>query len=157
MKSEAGSKWSESLNNTMPVNPLLGKSEDPLMTTRITSRSSVLNLTISILWGCHCVFAGTPLPTLPPNPRPPISHLNAKNDPKPGTKPLDKLTACDLALNACQGVIKAQDDQIAQLKDSNQKLADELVKSKSPSILPTWAWILIGASAGVLITSTLHK
>ena len=66
-------------------------------------------------------------------------------------------SACDLALDACLKTVQAQSDLIVQLKDSESKLADQLAKSSTPKILPTWAWVVLGLAVGVATGSALHK
>lgn len=64
------------------------------------------------------------------------------------------------ALSSCNKYVHALEDQsalqlkeIATLKDVNTQLEIQLDKTSSNPILPSWAWFLIGAGAGV--TGTL--
>ena len=95
----------------------------------------IMLLMTSLAFGEHL----TPTPTYPSSPKPSLPVLKA----------------CDLALNACRDVVKAQDEQITQLKQDNQAFADALEANTKDPLLPTWAWVLIGAAAGVIVVSKL--
>jgi hypothetical protein len=79
---------------------------------------------------------------------------------EPGPSPLlqceKRLTACDGALNAAQGVMEAQDASIRNLKAANKELADRLADSQSGQLLPGWAWLAIGAAAGIATYSIVR-
>ena len=68
----------------------------------------------------------------------------------------DQLRACDVALRASQDVIQAQDKSIANLKAANKELADRLAASQSTPLLPGWAWLAIGAAAGIATYGIVH-
>lgn len=61
---------------------------------------------------------------------------------------------CDLALDACQGVISAQDASIANLKSNVATLEDRLAAQSSP-LLPTWAWIAVSLATGLALGTVL--
>lgn len=67
-----------------------------------------------------------------------------------------KLKACDLALSGCEALSAEQDKQIAQLKNQVKQLENK-VADETPSFLPTWAWVLIGASAGAIVGVGVRK
>lgn len=73
------------------------------------------------------------------------------------TPSLTPIDGCNRALNACQGVIKAQDDAIARLKANTRLLEDRLADSTRQPLLPTWALITLSVLAGATAVSLLHK
>lgn len=68
-----------------------------------------------------------------------------------------KLKACAMALNGCEALSAEQDKSIAMLKGQVKQLEDKAADADKPGLLPTWAWILLGAGVGVTIERTLHK
>lgn len=76
---------------------------------------------------------------------------------KPITRKLDRVKACDLALNACLKTVQAQDSLVVQLKADKQKLADQLAQANQQPLLPTWAWVTIGVLAGAVVGAKVLK
>jgi ElaB/YqjD/DUF883 family membrane-anchored ribosome-binding protein len=68
-------------------------------------------------------------------------------------EPTTNLT-CLHALNACQEVVEAQDQAIVNLKAALAETQDKLADSKPPA-LPTWAAVVVGIAAGVIIGVTI--
>jgi hypothetical protein len=66
------------------------------------------------------------------------------------------LQACDLALEAAEGLISTQEESIKGLKAANKELADRLADSQSAPLLPTWAYIALGAVVGVATYSIVR-
>ena len=64
--------------------------------------------------------------------------------------------SCDNALSLCQDLVKTQDIQIVHLKEQVSSLKEQ-IKNDEPSLLPSWAWMLIGGAAGVVIYSGVKK
>lgn len=69
----------------------------------------------------------------------------------------NRLPACALSLDACQGVVKAQDASIANLKKNVASLEDKLASSTRPPLLPTWAIVIGSALLGVVVGGVLIK
>jgi hypothetical protein len=66
-------------------------------------------------------------------------------------------TTCSKALHACIDLNTAYQSQVDQLKLDQAKLADALAKANSPGLLPTWAWVVIGVTSGIVLGTQLRK
>lgn len=73
------------------------------------------------------------------------------------TKLVDRIHRCDNALAACQVVVHAQDEAIEHLKAQVKDTTDKLVEAERQPIVPTWAWILLGLTAGATAGYAIHK
>jgi hypothetical protein len=58
-----------------------------------------------------------------------------------------KSPTCDEVLQDCISTVKAQDEDIARLKQDSKQLESALAKDNSP-LLPWYAWVGIGVIAG---------
>jgi hypothetical protein len=73
--------------------------------------------------------------------------------PRPTPQP-DLKVSCTTVLEACQGLIKADDALILQLKANNKILEDKIDAQEAPMI-PSWVWygvvFIAGATAERLL------
>lgn len=65
-------------------------------------------------------------------------------------------TACDLALDACQGLVTAEDTQIAHLK-SNEKLLEDKLEAEASPLVPWWGWTLAGVVVGGFVVMGVRR
>ncbi len=72
----------------------------------------------------------------------------AKGNPTP--------SPCQLALEACVDVVKAQDEQIKGLKADREDLANRLADAQARPLIPGWMWGVVGIAAGAFLV-TLAK
>lgn len=70
------------------------------------------------------------------------------------TLPLTPLEGCKGALNACQGLVAADDQLVIQLKQANKELEVALEASNKPLTTSIWPYILVfigGVVAGKVL------
>lgn len=65
-------------------------------------------------------------------------------------------TLCDSALNACKGLIAAQDEQAEHLKQQVKQLEKKVVEESDP-LIPWWGWGIIGVVVGGITVRELSK
>jgi hypothetical protein len=73
-----------------------------------------------------------------------VANLSLGNDSKTPS-------ACDLALDACQQVIKAEDIENTHLKADIKALEDKVVSEEGSSALPWWGYVLLGLAGGLVV------
>jgi hypothetical protein len=59
----------------------------------------------------------------------------------------DKLRACNVALNACNNVIWAEDQANLHLKAQVKELEEQISEQSQP-LIPNWAWGVAGVVLG---------
>lgn len=59
---------------------------------------------------------------------------------------------CDQVLKSCEVYVKELEQLNSELKKENAFLKEAVLEQKEP-VLPSWAWLLIGAAAGSLIVT----
>lgn len=64
--------------------------------------------------------------------------------------------SCDLTLQGCVNLVKAEDAQILHLKQDVKELEKKLNQEADP-LVPWWGWAALGAVAGGVGGYLLHK